>query len=260
MRPSSTAAPERSPAAAPRSFSLPCSDTCPAPCSAAWKASSALRPAPWTIASAAPLLVLGALGVLGFLLAALGGGNALQGLPILPLPLSLYLFCESAIRLGLAFLQEEPTGSLAGVTLYALWRRFCERTTSPRRYAPGPARKGKETVWNNSAGPLALAAALIGAALVAPAQDAPAPSEPRKITVTAKKYEFNPPRIELKAGETVEITFEAEDTTHGIICKELGIEKVVFEKGKPETVKVPRKSPVPTSSSAPNSAASATPR
>ncbi|HEY6148614.1 MAG TPA: cupredoxin domain-containing protein, partial [Thermoanaerobaculia bacterium] len=32
-------------------------------------------------------------------------------------------------------------------------------------------------------------------------------AEPRKITVTAKKYEFSPNRIELKAGEPVEITF-----------------------------------------------------
>ena len=77
-------------------------------------------------------------------------------------------------------------------------------------------------------------AALLLAALAAPGQE-PAP-EPRKITVTAKKYEFNPSKIEIKAGETVEITFLSEDRTHGFSCKELGIEKIVFEKDKPQTV------------------------
>jgi cytochrome c oxidase subunit 2 len=67
----------------------------------------------------------------------------------------------------------------------------------------------------------------------------PAPAgEPRKITVTAKKYEFTPSKIELKVGEPVEITFEAQDTTHGFSCKELGIDKVVFKKDKPATVKL----------------------
>ena len=61
--------------------------------------------------------------------------------------------------------------------------------------------------------------------------------ESRKITVVAKKYEFNPSRIEVKVGEPVEITFESEDTKHGFSVKELDVEKVVFEKGKPATVK-----------------------
>lgn len=60
--------------------------------------------------------------------------------------------------------------------------------------------------------------------------------EPRKITVVAKKYEFQPSRIELKAGELVEITFQSEDAKHGFECKDLKIDKVVFEKDKPETV------------------------
>ena len=59
---------------------------------------------------------------------------------------------------------------------------------------------------------------------------------PRKITVTAKKYEFSPNRIELKVGEPVAITFESLDAKHGFACKELNLEKVVYEKGKPATV------------------------
>ncbi len=60
--------------------------------------------------------------------------------------------------------------------------------------------------------------------------------EPRKITVVAKRYEFQPSRIELKVGEPVEITFHSEDTKHGFKCKELNLEKVVFDKETPATV------------------------
>jgi hypothetical protein len=84
-----------------------------------------------TIASALPLLVLGALGLLGFLLDSFGGGAALPGWPVLPLPWSLYLFIESALRLGIAFAQGEPAGSLAGWIVYGAWRAL-------RRHAPGP--------------------------------------------------------------------------------------------------------------------------
>ncbi len=58
-------------------------------------------------------------------------------------------------------------------------------------------------------------------------------SEPRKITVTAKKFGFQPSRIELKVGEPVEITFESEDTKHGFACKELKLEKIEFTKDSP---------------------------
>ena len=61
--------------------------------------------------------------------------------------------------------------------------------------------------------------------------------EPRKITVKARKYEFTPSRIELKVGEPVEITFQSEDTKHGFQCKELKLEKVVFDPKTPATVK-----------------------
>jgi cytochrome c oxidase subunit II len=61
-------------------------------------------------------------------------------------------------------------------------------------------------------------------------------AEPRKIEVVAKKYEFEPARIEVKVGETVEITFKSLDTKHGFAQKDLKIEKVVFSKDEPATV------------------------
>jgi len=63
-----------------------------------------------------------------------------------------------------------------------------------------------------------------------------AAAETRKIEVVARKYSFEPSRIELKAGEPVEITFRSEDTKHGFASKELGLEKVVFSKDEPAKV------------------------
>ena len=60
--------------------------------------------------------------------------------------------------------------------------------------------------------------------------------EPRKITVTAKKYEFSPNKIELKVGEPVEITFESLDAEHGFACKDLNLEKLTFKKDTPAKV------------------------
>ena len=82
---------------------------------------------------------------------------------------------------------------------------------------------------------LALAAA--GAFAAPRPQETPAPStEPQRVSVTAHKYLFYPARIEVKVGRPVELTFESEDTTHGFVCKDLGIEKVTFKKGEPATV------------------------
>ena len=60
---------------------------------------------------------------------------------------------------------------------------------------------------------------------------------PRQIIVVAKKFDFTPSKIELKVGEPVEITFQSEDTKHGFECKELKLEKVVFDKETPATVR-----------------------
>ena len=70
-----------------------------------------------------------------------------------------------------------------------------------------------------------------------------APPEPRKIDVVARKFAFEPSTIEVKAGEPVEITFTSVDTKHGFALKELGVEKVVFAKGEPVTVKLTAEKP-----------------
>ena len=72
---------------------------------------------------------------------------------------------------------------------------------------------------------------------------AAAPPEARRIEVVARKFAFEPSRIEVRAGEPVEITFTSVDTKHGFALKELGIEKVVFAKGEPVTVKLTAEKP-----------------
>jgi len=83
--------------------------------------------------------------------------------------------------------------------------------------------------------PRIAAAGLAGLFLI-PILLAGLPPEPRKITVTAKKYQFQPNRIELKAGEPVEITFESLDAKHGFSCKDLKLEKIEFTKDNPGKV------------------------
>jgi hypothetical protein len=74
-----------------------------------------------TASSALPLLVLGIIGLLGHFVQMLGG--SLAPLPQPPLPLSLYLFGESALRLALVATQSRPAGSIPGAVLYEIWKR-----------------------------------------------------------------------------------------------------------------------------------------
>lgn len=74
-----------------------------------------------TAASALPLFALGMVGLLAQVVR-LGGGS-LAPLPEPSLPLSLYLFGESALRLTIVATQSRPAGSIPGTLLYELWRR-----------------------------------------------------------------------------------------------------------------------------------------
>jgi len=52
----------------------------------------------------------------------------------------------------------------------------------------------------------------------------PAQHAPRRIEVTAKRFEFMPGEITLKKGEPVVLVLTSVDVPHGIRFKELGIE------------------------------------
>jgi cytochrome c oxidase subunit 2 len=96
--------------------------------------------------------------------------------------------------------------------------------------ALSPRRADMRNTHNLSAALLAV----LACSFVVQAQE---PREARKITVVAKKYEFQPSQIELKVGEPVEITFTSEDTKHGFKCPDLKLEEIEYEKDKPATVR-----------------------
>lgn len=70
---------------------------------------------------------------------------------------------------------------------------------------------------------------VLGAVLLAPAEEAV-----REIRVTAKKYEYNPSEIRVRAGERVRLVLTVLDRTHGFALEKLDIKEKIF-KGK-ETV------------------------
>lgn len=73
--------------------------------------------------------------------------------------------------------------------------------------------------------PTALAAGMAVAQLFVFAT--PAQRAPRRIDVTAKRFEFVPSEITLKRGEPVVLVLKSADVAHGIRFKELGIETKV---------------------------------
>lgn len=80
-----------------------------------------------TIASAAPLLVVGFLGLFAFLAGMAGATVPLPGWLAPPLPLAMYLFLESAARIMSAVASQEPLGSLPVELAWALYRTATRR-------------------------------------------------------------------------------------------------------------------------------------
>jgi cytochrome c oxidase subunit II len=62
------------------------------------------------------------------------------------------------------------------------------------------------------------------------------PQEPHQITITARKYQFEPARVEVKTGETVVITLVSKDGHHGFSCKNLQLHSHTFTEDEPEKI------------------------
>jgi len=62
------------------------------------------------------------------------------------------------------------------------------------------------------------------------------PGAPQTVDVTAKKFEFEPRRIEVKAGQPVTLNLTSLDDEHGFECKDLGVKSVTYKKGTPRQV------------------------
>jgi hypothetical protein len=88
-----------------------------------------------TISSALPLFVVGFLGVFERFVGGLGGGLGWPVWLVPPLPIALYLFMESALRLGSAVAMGEPMGSLPVTIAYEAWRE--SRNPRGEKASPG---------------------------------------------------------------------------------------------------------------------------
>jgi len=91
-----------------------------------------------TILSALPLLVIGVLGSLSHIAGAFGAPPLFPWAPTLPL--SVFLTFESAVRIGSAWLQDQPMGSVAGALLVRIVQALRGRAKPGRapRLSTGP--------------------------------------------------------------------------------------------------------------------------
>ena len=68
-----------------------------------------------------------------------------------------------------------------------------------------------------------------------------AQSAPRRIEVTAKRFEFDPPEITLKKGEPVVLVLKSADVAHGLRFRELNVDVRVSAGGTSEVQFTPDK-------------------
>ena len=80
-------------------------------------------------------------------------------------------------------------------------------------------------------------ALLLGVAAMSPFQQDPAAaSEPRVIDVVAKRFAFEPARIEVTEGERIRLVVTSADGVHGVGIKKFRVEKTVPRGGTPITI------------------------
>ena len=79
-------------------------------------------------------------------------------------------------------------------------------------------------------------ALLLGAAAMSNQQDPAAASAPRTIEVVAKRFAFEPARIEVTEGEKVRLVVKSGDGVHGVEIKKFKINKKVPRGGDPITI------------------------
>jgi cytochrome c oxidase subunit 2 len=77
---------------------------------------------------------------------------------------------------------------------------------------------------------------IAGFAAAPPAETDRQHGEPRVIEVLAKRFEFEPSRIEVEEGETVRLTVRSADGMHGVGIKKFKIAEEVPRGGVPVTI------------------------
>lgn len=76
---------------------------------------------------------------------------------------------------------------------------------------------------------------------VAPVSRAKTEPAPPAIVIHAKRFEFIPSQIVLKAGRTVRLVFISDDVTHGITVPGLGIDMLIYRHRSNQVVVTPHK-------------------
>lgn len=79
-------------------------------------------------------------------------------------------------------------------------------------------------------------ALLFGAAFTSARQDPATASAPRVIEVTAKRFAFDPAKIEVTEGERVRLLVKSADGVHGLQIKKFRVNKLVPRGGEPVTI------------------------
>jgi cytochrome c oxidase subunit II len=79
-------------------------------------------------------------------------------------------------------------------------------------------------------------ALLLGAAAMSNQQDPAAASAPRTIEVVAKRFGFEPARVEVTEGERVKLVVKSADGVHGVEIKKFKINKKIPRGGDPVTI------------------------
>jgi len=79
-------------------------------------------------------------------------------------------------------------------------------------------------------------ALLVGVAAMSSHQDPAAASAPRVIEVVAKRFAFEPGRIEATEGERLRLVITSADGVHGVGIKKFRVEKTVPRGGTPVTI------------------------
>jgi cytochrome c oxidase subunit II len=85
-------------------------------------------------------------------------------------------------------------------------------------------------------------AGLVAALLLSGVTMAATPADqPRHINVVASKFQFDPPQITVKKGETVVIVLTSADVTHGLKIPDLNVSETVKKGGESEITITPEK-------------------
>ena len=77
---------------------------------------------------------------------------------------------------------------------------------------------------------------MLGAAAMSNQQDPAAASAPKTIEVVAKRFGFEPSRIEVTEGERVKLVIKSADGVHGVEIKKFKVNKKVPRGGEPVTI------------------------